>query len=278
MNMTPEQKLRQYIREILQEELSTVDETSQAAKDAKAQGLTNMGFGRWGKDGHVTHISDKGKLVKFSPAAIEKKTGMTFGTDDHNKNTLYRNGNAKATMPEPGKLVTKYSNKDKIGSLRHRKEFLRQNSRGYYYSKEPLTVADRAGTSGKDRMKRSAERVVNSMNSKMGTGYAEPNDASNTIKNVVTTYLQKNPMAQPEDMASIPTEEFKKLTGFNEKQMKAYTQYHKKLRDDPGYFQYDDWRDSNNIKLPLNQWTSHFDWKPHETSSWRKKYSPKSGG
>lgn len=97
-------QLKELIRGIINEELSVVDEESQAAKDAKAQGLTNMGFGRWGKDGQVTHISNNGKLEKFSRAAMQRKTGMTFGRGK-NANTMYTpRGLAKATMPEPGKV------------------------------------------------------------------------------------------------------------------------------------------------------------------------------
>lgn len=43
--------------------MSTVDEESQAAKDAKTQGLDYLGFGRYGKDNTTTHISQDGKLV-----------------------------------------------------------------------------------------------------------------------------------------------------------------------------------------------------------------------
>lgn len=97
-------KLKEIIREMINEELSAMDETSQAAKDAKVQGLTNMGFGRWGKDGKVTHISVNGKLEKFSKAAMQRKTGMTFGRGK-NANTMYNQwGGAKATMTEPGKV------------------------------------------------------------------------------------------------------------------------------------------------------------------------------
>lgn len=46
---------------------------SDAATAAKAQNLTNLGFGRWGKPGpdgkmKVTNVTDKGKLVPWVPA------------------------------------------------------------------------------------------------------------------------------------------------------------------------------------------------------------------
>jgi hypothetical protein len=106
MKMT---QLKDIIREIINEQMSTMDEESQAAKDAKAQGLTNLGFGRWGKEGPdgkmtVTNISDKGKLVPYSKAAIQRKTGMTFGRGK-NATTMYTpSGYGKAQMTEPGKV------------------------------------------------------------------------------------------------------------------------------------------------------------------------------
>jgi hypothetical protein len=39
---------------------------SEASKEAKRLGLTYMYFGRWGKDGVVTHDTQKGKLVPIS--------------------------------------------------------------------------------------------------------------------------------------------------------------------------------------------------------------------
>lgn len=46
-----------------------IDEESEAAKQAKAQGLEYLSFGRYGKDGKVTHTVQNGKLVPISPAA-----------------------------------------------------------------------------------------------------------------------------------------------------------------------------------------------------------------
>lgn len=97
-------ELKELLREIIREEMSTMDEESQAAKDAKTQGLDNLGFGRYGKDGKVTHIADKGKLTPFSKAAMQRKTGMTFGRGK-NANTMYTpSGYGKAQMTEPGKV------------------------------------------------------------------------------------------------------------------------------------------------------------------------------
>ena len=101
--------LKDIIREIINEQIDAMDEDSQAAKDAKAQGLTNLGFGRWGKKGPdgemtVTNISDKGKLVPYSKAAMQRKTGMTFGRGKNADRMYTPNGNAKAQMTEPGKV------------------------------------------------------------------------------------------------------------------------------------------------------------------------------
>jgi hypothetical protein len=98
-------QLKELLREIIREEIAAMDEDSEAAKAAKAQGLTNLGFGRWGKDGQVTHISDKGKLTPFSKKAVQNKTGMTFGRGK-NADTMYspRTFNPSAKMSEPGKV------------------------------------------------------------------------------------------------------------------------------------------------------------------------------
>ncbi len=98
-------QLKDIIREIITEEIAAMDEDSEAAKQAKQQGLTNMGFGRWGKDGEVKAVSDKGKLVPFTKKAMQNKTGMTFGRGQ-NADTMYspKTGNPSAKMSEPGKV------------------------------------------------------------------------------------------------------------------------------------------------------------------------------
>jgi hypothetical protein len=53
-------QLKEIIREIINEELTL---ENSASDDAKRQGLKYMHFGRYGKDGVVTHKSQGGKLV-----------------------------------------------------------------------------------------------------------------------------------------------------------------------------------------------------------------------
>jgi hypothetical protein len=60
------------LRSLLNEILEPLEVDEAAMDDAKRQGLEYLGFGRYGKDGHVTHKSANGKLV---PVAI--KTGTT---------------------------------------------------------------------------------------------------------------------------------------------------------------------------------------------------------
>ena len=50
--------LKEFIENILNEA-----KPSKAAAQAKQMGLVSMGFGRWGKDGTITHNTDKGQLV-----------------------------------------------------------------------------------------------------------------------------------------------------------------------------------------------------------------------
>jgi len=52
-----------------------LEDESEAAKEAKRQGLESMGFGRWGKDGRVTHVTRLGKLVPFSPTNTQTTGG-----------------------------------------------------------------------------------------------------------------------------------------------------------------------------------------------------------
>jgi hypothetical protein len=52
-------QLAELIRKMISEELEL---ESQASDAAKKQGLTSMGFGRWGKDGKMTHKTVNGKL------------------------------------------------------------------------------------------------------------------------------------------------------------------------------------------------------------------------
>ena len=69
------------LTDILQEIL---DEGSETAKKAKAMGLTSMGFGRWGKDGKVTHISQNGTLtaVKSGAQGVHTKASSSVRGDD----------------------------------------------------------------------------------------------------------------------------------------------------------------------------------------------------
>lgn len=122
MKMT---QFRQMIREIIDEELQLFEKQSQAAKDAKAQGLKWMGFGRWGKDGVVTHITGKsGNLEKYNKAAVARKTGLRFGRGSYadtlhtptkkvqepDGSTMFVGGRPKARMIEPGRIQSFHQN------------------------------------------------------------------------------------------------------------------------------------------------------------------------
>jgi hypothetical protein len=58
------------LRSLLNEILEPLEVDEAAMDDAKRQGLEYLGFGRYGKDGHVTHKSANGKLVP-----VATKTG-----------------------------------------------------------------------------------------------------------------------------------------------------------------------------------------------------------
>jgi hypothetical protein len=69
MKMT---KLVELIRETINEELEL---ESKASDDAKRQGLEYMSFGRWGKDGKITHTTQGGKLVPLASMDRYARTG-----------------------------------------------------------------------------------------------------------------------------------------------------------------------------------------------------------
>jgi len=90
--------LRDMVREM-------VDEESKVAKQAKAQGLEYLGFGRWGKDGKMTHTTTNGKLIPYSKAGMEKGTGMHFGRGKKADQMYTPSTNLPAaTMTQPGVL------------------------------------------------------------------------------------------------------------------------------------------------------------------------------
>jgi hypothetical protein len=62
-------QLKEIIREILNKELAL---ESAASDEAKRQGLEYMSFGRYGKDGKVTHKSQGGKLVPVKSAGTAR--------------------------------------------------------------------------------------------------------------------------------------------------------------------------------------------------------------
>jgi hypothetical protein len=77
MKMT---KLMELIRETINEELEL---ESQAGDDAKRQGLEYLGFGRYGKDGKMTHKTVGGKLQPVkqgSGTPIKVSTKKPIGT------------------------------------------------------------------------------------------------------------------------------------------------------------------------------------------------------
>lgn len=79
--MTNEQ-IRQRLREKLRR--VNVRMESKASEDAKKLGLDYMSFGRWGKDGKVTHKTKNGKLVALQPNDAKKATN----TEPSNPNQM----------------------------------------------------------------------------------------------------------------------------------------------------------------------------------------------
>jgi hypothetical protein len=74
-------RLVDIIRKVVNEQLEL---ESQASDAAKQQGLEYMAFGRWGKDGKVTHTTQGGKLVPLKTmdpgtARLAKAARPAFG-------------------------------------------------------------------------------------------------------------------------------------------------------------------------------------------------------
>jgi hypothetical protein len=95
-------RLVDIIRKVVNEQLEL---ESQASDAAKQQGLEYMSFGRWGKNGKVTHTTQGGKLVPIKTmdprAAGKAKAGQpTFGDRSPE-------GQRRRNRPEPEKDATR---------------------------------------------------------------------------------------------------------------------------------------------------------------------------
>jgi hypothetical protein len=98
-------ELAKMIRQIIKEEISrshALMEKSQAAQEAERMGLDDMRFGRYGKDGKVTHKSVRGKLEPTTTGDVGLRPGKTAATRD----TFYTPGTsrARAQQTPDGKL------------------------------------------------------------------------------------------------------------------------------------------------------------------------------
>jgi len=96
--------LKLLLEEVEQELGGELDE-SKAAEEAKRQGLEYMSFGRYGKDGKVTHRSQGGKLVpvgdgkkKSAAAKSAKKKASKTKTKKHGPGDVWQDakGNWKS--------------------------------------------------------------------------------------------------------------------------------------------------------------------------------------
>jgi hypothetical protein len=93
-------RLSQLLKEV-EQKLRSLEEDSEAAKAAKAQGLTNMGFGRWGKDGKVLFTTQDGKLEPFTG-----KDAGTGGQQQDPATTPTAGPDASTTPAAPEKPTT----------------------------------------------------------------------------------------------------------------------------------------------------------------------------
>lgn len=89
-------ELREVIRKIIKEELEF---ESKASDDAKRQGLEYMGFGRYGKDGVVTHTSKGGTLTPV--AKSQPKATKQGDWEDWGGGLAYHPGKGTKAEPAP---------------------------------------------------------------------------------------------------------------------------------------------------------------------------------
>jgi hypothetical protein len=70
---------------------------SQAAEEARKLGLTWMRYGRWGKNGHITHFTVHGRLVEKRKALTPPKVAQVPGAAGKSKHPK-----VAPTMQKPG--------------------------------------------------------------------------------------------------------------------------------------------------------------------------------
>lgn len=114
-------------------------ENSNTADQAKAMGLDYLRFGRWGKDGHVTHISQNGKLVPYT--RIPPGTDITQKTDTSTTQSPTSTPTNEPTQTEtpPAEKLTSIAGETDGGSATY-EEFTSQFPQ---YSDEQEDVAQR---------------------------------------------------------------------------------------------------------------------------------------
>lgn len=94
---------RELVRELVEEEINNIlseenseenldeSENDAAVQQAKQMGLSNMGFGRWGKDGKVTHKTQNGRLIQADSAEDERSGWNNVDYErDRNRKTWNR--------------------------------------------------------------------------------------------------------------------------------------------------------------------------------------------
>jgi hypothetical protein len=105
------------LRQKLKEKLSRVNARmeSKASEKANQMGLDYMSFGRWGKNGKVTHKSKDGKLVALSPADASKATS----TEPSDPNQMIGTGKNQVN-PAPDRILKKQTTGTNEYEVKHR--------------------------------------------------------------------------------------------------------------------------------------------------------------
>lgn len=156
-------QLKELIREVMQE---AIQQESKASDEAKRQGLQYFGFGRYGKDGKLTHKSERGRLV---PAKGPDDTGLRPGKTDKSKNKMYKPGSSVAQA----KVLQTGPNKGKLRRLNPRISPQTNRDRNKPSDELELTGATTNpfyGTDGGDVKRRLSNKLINIVRDKELSG------------------------------------------------------------------------------------------------------------
>lgn len=212
-------QLKEIIREIMQE---TVTLESAASEDAKRQGLEYFGFGRYGTDGKITHISQNGKLVPkkdFSPTG-PSRLGMA-----HAAAPAARGSRSIAKQSTQGDPVVSYNqNTNRLRSRTAAANRELQQTRNQMRAATGTTDFDDPLVQGKG-FTQPGDLGFTDVASKRTAPFAR--SAQRAFGKIQGKASKAFPRGTPRG-TSIPLDKFKEMTGMNDTELKFAAAWDKK--------------------------------------------------